>query len=61
MTVITRRHTTTVLVGDVAIGSEHPVVVQSMTNTDTADADATALQGASGARRERARPRHGQQ
>jgi len=44
MTVITRRHTTTVLVGDVAIGSEHPVVVQSMTNTDTADADATALQ-----------------
>jgi (E)-4-hydroxy-3-methylbut-2-enyl-diphosphate synthase len=26
------------------MGSEHPVVVQSMTNTDTADADATALQ-----------------
>ena len=26
------------------IGSRHPVVVQSMTNTDTADADATALQ-----------------
>ncbi len=39
-----RRPTTTVLVGDVAIGSEHPVVVQSMTNTDTADADATAIQ-----------------
>jgi (E)-4-hydroxy-3-methylbut-2-enyl-diphosphate synthase len=39
-----RRATTTVLVGDVAIGSEHPVVVQSMTNTDTADADATAIQ-----------------
>ena len=26
------------------VGSRHPVVVQSMTNTDTADADATALQ-----------------
>jgi (E)-4-hydroxy-3-methylbut-2-enyl-diphosphate synthase len=31
-------------VGGVALGSAHPVVVQSMTNTDTADADATALQ-----------------
>ena len=39
-----RRSTTTVLVGEVAVGSEHPVVVQSMTNTDTADADATAIQ-----------------
>jgi (E)-4-hydroxy-3-methylbut-2-enyl-diphosphate synthase len=28
----------------VRIGSRHPIVVQSMTNTDTADADATALQ-----------------
>jgi (E)-4-hydroxy-3-methylbut-2-enyl-diphosphate synthase len=28
----------------VLVGSRHPVVVQSMTNTDTADADATALQ-----------------
>jgi len=26
------------------IGSGHPIVVQSMTNTDTADADATAIQ-----------------
>ena len=32
------------LVGGVPVGSAHPVVVQSMTNTDTADADATALQ-----------------
>jgi (E)-4-hydroxy-3-methylbut-2-enyl-diphosphate synthase len=32
------------MVGDVAVGSAHPVVVQSMTNTDTADADATAIQ-----------------
>ena len=39
-----RRRTVTVTVDGVAIGSEHPVVVQSMTNTDTADADATAIQ-----------------
>ena len=39
-----RRRTVTVTVGGVAVGSEHPVVVQSMTNTDTADADATAIQ-----------------
>jgi (E)-4-hydroxy-3-methylbut-2-enyl-diphosphate synthase len=31
-------------VGGVLLGSAHPIVVQSMTNTDTADADATALQ-----------------
>jgi (E)-4-hydroxy-3-methylbut-2-enyl-diphosphate synthase len=42
--VIERRATPTVDVGGVAIGSEHPIVVQSMTNTDTADADATAIQ-----------------
>ena len=39
-----RRATTRVEVGGVAIGAGEPVVVQSMTNTDTADADATALQ-----------------
>ena len=39
-----RRPTTTVQVGDVRIGSAYPIAVQSMTNTDTADADATALQ-----------------
>jgi len=39
-----RRPTPTVLVGGMPVGSAHPVVVQSMTNTDTADADATALQ-----------------
>jgi (E)-4-hydroxy-3-methylbut-2-enyl-diphosphate synthase len=44
MPTIARRQTVTCLVGDVAIGSCHPVVVQSMTNTDTADADATAIQ-----------------
>ena len=40
----TRRHTVTASVGGVQIGSNHPVVVQSMTNTDTADARATADQ-----------------
>ena len=42
--VIERRQTATVDVGGVLIGSGHPIVVQSMTNTDTADADATAIQ-----------------
>jgi (E)-4-hydroxy-3-methylbut-2-enyl-diphosphate synthase len=31
-------------VGDVPVGSANPIVVQSMTNTDTADAEATAAQ-----------------
>ena len=44
MSVPPRRSTATVLVGSVPVGSAHPVVVQSMTNTDTADADATAIQ-----------------
>jgi (E)-4-hydroxy-3-methylbut-2-enyl-diphosphate synthase len=39
-----RRHTVTTVVGDVAVGSAAPIVVQSMTNTDTADAAATAAQ-----------------
>jgi (E)-4-hydroxy-3-methylbut-2-enyl-diphosphate synthase len=39
-----RRHTVTVKVGEVKVGSAHPVVVQSMTNTDTADAASTAEQ-----------------
>ncbi|MFN4237121.1 MAG: flavodoxin-dependent (E)-4-hydroxy-3-methylbut-2-enyl-diphosphate synthase [Vogesella sp.] len=41
---IKRRKTLQVAVGHVMVGSEHPVVVQSMTNTDTADAVATAQQ-----------------
>jgi len=41
---ITRRQTPTVLVGGVAVGSSHPVVVQSMTNTDTANIPATIHQ-----------------
>jgi (E)-4-hydroxy-3-methylbut-2-enyl-diphosphate synthase len=39
-----RRHTVTVNVGDVPVGSDHPVVVQSMTNTDTADVEGTVAQ-----------------
>ena len=41
---IRRRRTVTVDVGGVQVGSAHPIVVQSMTNTDTADAAATAAQ-----------------
>ena len=39
-----RRVTPTVNVGGVLIGSKHPVVVQSMTNTDTEDIRSTATQ-----------------
>lgn len=39
-----RRKTHTVMVGNVPIGSEHPIVVQSMTNTPTRDVDATFAQ-----------------
>ena len=39
-----RRHSIAVKVGSVIIGGCNPVVVQSMTNTDTADANATAKQ-----------------
>jgi (E)-4-hydroxy-3-methylbut-2-enyl-diphosphate synthase len=39
-----RRRSVAVHVGGVAIGGDQPIVVQSMTNTDTADADATAIQ-----------------
>jgi len=39
-----RRRTVTADVGGVKVGSAHPIVVQSMTNTDTADIAATAAQ-----------------
>ena len=45
-----RHQTVAVMVGDVAVGGGAPVVVQSMTNTDTADAEATARQVAALAR-----------
>jgi len=40
----TRRSTVTANIGGVLVGSSQPVVVQSMTNTDTADAASTATQ-----------------
>jgi (E)-4-hydroxy-3-methylbut-2-enyl-diphosphate synthase len=39
-----RRQAVVVDVGGVRVGGTHPIVVQSMTNTDTADVDATAAQ-----------------
>jgi (E)-4-hydroxy-3-methylbut-2-enyl-diphosphate synthase len=48
--VITRHTTRQVRVGDRLIGGDAPILVQSMTNTDTADADATAKQVAELAR-----------
>lgn len=44
MAIRSRRKTVTVDVGGVPVGMGHPIVVQSMTNTDTADAAATAAQ-----------------
>ena len=41
---ITRRISYATMIGHVAIGGTAPVVVQSMTNTDTADVDATVTQ-----------------
>src|SRR5258706_13915965 len=39
-----RHKTTQVLVGNVAVGGGAPIVVQSMTNTDTADVEGTVAQ-----------------
>ncbi|MBC7945498.1 MAG: flavodoxin-dependent (E)-4-hydroxy-3-methylbut-2-enyl-diphosphate synthase [Burkholderiales bacterium] len=39
-----RRPSRAFRVGKIFIGGDHPIVVQSMTNTDTADAEATAQQ-----------------
>jgi (E)-4-hydroxy-3-methylbut-2-enyl-diphosphate synthase len=50
MAVVTRRQTRTVRVGGVPVGSAHPIVVQSMTNTDTADVPGTIHQVAALAR-----------
>ena len=41
---LARHQTVAVNVGDVIIGDQAPIVVQSMTNTDTSDADSTARQ-----------------
>ncbi|MBW7860273.1 MAG: flavodoxin-dependent (E)-4-hydroxy-3-methylbut-2-enyl-diphosphate synthase [Rhodocyclaceae bacterium] len=45
-----RRRTQTVGIGGVRVGSDEPIVVQSMTNTDTADVLRTAMQVAELAR-----------
>ncbi|HAA08866.1 MAG: flavodoxin-dependent (E)-4-hydroxy-3-methylbut-2-enyl-diphosphate synthase [Syntrophomonadaceae bacterium] len=39
-----RRKTRVIKIGDVRIGGEHPIVVQSMTNTDTRNVEATVRQ-----------------
>ena len=44
MSAYLRRQTAVVDVGGVKVGGSHPIVVQSMTNTDTADVTATAVQ-----------------
>ncbi len=45
-----RRVSVVVDIGGVKIGGDHPIVVQSMTNTDTADVEATIEQAAALAR-----------
>ena len=45
-----RHKNTEVKIGDIAVGNGAPIVVQSMTNTDTADFDATVTQVAALAR-----------
>ncbi len=47
---IQRRKSVTCIIGNVRVGSDAPVVVQSMTNTDTADVPSTVEQVASLAR-----------
>jgi (E)-4-hydroxy-3-methylbut-2-enyl-diphosphate synthase len=39
-----RRHSLVVRIGAVQVGGAHPIVVQSMTNTDTADVESTVQQ-----------------
>ncbi len=41
---ILRRQTRQIQIGDVSVGGSHPIAVQSMTNTDTRDVDATVVQ-----------------
>jgi len=50
MAIIKRRKTYTATIGNVKVGSDHPVMVQSMTNTDTADVASTVAQVAALAR-----------
>lgn len=41
---VARRHTRAFRVGSVWVGGEHPITIQSMTNTDTRDPEATLAQ-----------------
>ncbi len=41
---LARRRTVTTAIGGVRVGSDHPIVIQSMTNTDTADVSGTVHQ-----------------
>ncbi|HEX7337211.1 MAG TPA: flavodoxin-dependent (E)-4-hydroxy-3-methylbut-2-enyl-diphosphate synthase [Gemmatimonadales bacterium] len=50
MPALTRRQTVTARIGGVPVGSGHPIAVQSMTNTDTADVAGTVDQVAALAR-----------
>ncbi|MEZ5582407.1 MAG: flavodoxin-dependent (E)-4-hydroxy-3-methylbut-2-enyl-diphosphate synthase [Candidatus Competibacteraceae bacterium] len=43
-TAVKRRQCSAVRIGSVIVGRTAPIVVQSMTNTDTADASATVAQ-----------------
>src|SRR5574343_758627 len=44
MSISPRKHTQQVLVGNIKVGGGAPIVVQSMTNTDTADVEASVQQ-----------------
>jgi (E)-4-hydroxy-3-methylbut-2-enyl-diphosphate synthase len=50
MAIIQRRKSVTAKIGNVRVGGDVPLVVQSMTNTDTADVQSTVLQVAQLAR-----------
>ena len=50
MPAIHRRKSVSVTIGNIRVGSDAPVVVQSMTNTDTADVESTIQQIAALAR-----------
>ncbi len=44
MTIIKRKHTKVIKVGNVCVGGDNPVSVQTMTNTNTEDAESTISQ-----------------
>ncbi len=50
MSISARRRSIPVSIGGVVLGGDAPIVVQSMTNTDTADVEATIAQVAALAR-----------